>query len=283
MSVILHISDTHFGTERPQVAAALTNLSRAQRPDLLIFSGDITQRARPGQFAAARRFVAQLDIAQVLAIPGNHDIPLFALATRMFAPYRRYRRAFGEELEPEFSSRDLLVLGVRTARRYRHVQGEVSRAQVRRVAARLRAATAQQLRVVVTHQPVQVTRTEDEKNLLRRHGEAVASWLDAGVDLILGGHIHLPSVAPLGDSGAWAVQAGTALSSRIRFEANNSVNLIRYQGTTPQHCLVERWDFDDDAGDFVLVGVHDLHRSCTASVGAIHELPLRFAGEPRFR
>jgi len=283
MSVVLHISDTHFGTERPQVVAALLNFSRAQRPDLLIFSGDITQRARPGQFAAARRFVAQLGIANVLAIPGNHDIPLFALATRMVAPYRRYRRAFGDELEPEFSSRDLLVLGVRTTRRYRHVQGEVSRAQVRRVAARLRTAAAQQLRVVVTHQPVQVTRAVDEKNLLRRHGEAVASWVDAGVDLILGGHIHLPSVAPLADSGAWAVQAGTALSSRIRFEANNSINLIRYQNTAPQYCLVERWDFDDGAGDFVVAGVHELNRSYTASVGAIHELPLRFAGEPRFK
>lgn len=265
MSVILQISDPHFGTERPSVVEALTRWCHAQKPDLLILSGDITQRARSQQFSAARHFVEQLRIPNVLAIPGNHDIPLFDLFTRLLAPYRRYRRVFGRELAPVFISDELLVVGVRTTRRYRHIQGEVSHRQLRQVAARLRAAQPQQLRIVVTHQPVHVTRPQDEKNLLRRHEEAIATWTEAGADLILGGHIHLPSVSAIHsrDSGyqAWAVQAGTALSSRIRFEAGNSVNLIRYQANAPGQCLVERWDFDEGQSTFMLAQAHALNRN----------------------
>ncbi len=57
MSVLLQISDPHFGTEQPPVVEALAALARQQRPDLLVLSGDITQRARPAQFQAARAFM----------------------------------------------------------------------------------------------------------------------------------------------------------------------------------------------------------------------------------
>lgn len=82
MSVLLQISDPHFGTEQPPVVEALAALARQQRPDLLVLSGDITQRARPAQFQAARSFMDRLG-APLLAVPGNHDIPLFSLWTRL--------------------------------------------------------------------------------------------------------------------------------------------------------------------------------------------------------
>jgi hypothetical protein len=78
MSVLLQISDTHFGTEQPPVVEALLALAAQQRPDLVVLSGDITQRARPAQFRAAKAFVDRLG-APVLAVPGNHDIALFDL------------------------------------------------------------------------------------------------------------------------------------------------------------------------------------------------------------
>jgi 2',3'-cyclic-nucleotide 2'-phosphodiesterase (5'-nucleotidase family) len=154
---------------------------------------------------------------------------------------------------------------VNTTRPYRHTDGEVSMRQIRRVAARLEAARDTQLRVVVTHQPVAVTRTQDEKNLLRGHERAVPRWARAGADLIVGGHIHLPYVLPLHDRFAdlprrvWAVQAGTALSHRVRGSIDNSVNVIRYRmsegarGTT-----VERWDYVEGSERFERVAVHEL-------------------------
>lgn len=249
MSCLLQISDPHFGTERPEVLAALERFARALAPQVVVLSGDITQRATRRQFAAARAFVDRLAAPALVAIPGNHDIPLFQLGARLFDPYGRYADAFGTELEPVFESDDWLVIAVNTTRWYRHEDGEVSPAQIERVAARLAAAAPSQLRVVVTHQPVLVTRPEDLHNRVHGHRAAVARWCAAGMDLILGGHIHLPFVRPLAEAGAgcpataWAVQAGTAVSSRVRGGHPNSVNVLRLADAAEGRvCEAERWD-----------------------------------------
>lgn len=250
MSVLLQVSDPHFGTEQPAVVEALAALWAAQKPDVLVMSGDITQRARPWQFSAAGRFVERLAPRHALVIPGNHDIPLVDPFMRMFRPYARHRRVFGDELQPMLDLPDLLAIGVRTTRRYRHIDGEVSATQVARVAERLRAATPDQLRVVITHQPVDVPHADDEHDLLHGHAHAARTWTEAGADVLMGGHIHLPYVRPLGlrfpglPRRSWCVQAGTATSWRVRPDAPNSVNLLRYGAPERAgRCTVERWDF----------------------------------------
>jgi 3',5'-cyclic AMP phosphodiesterase CpdA len=274
MTLLLQVSDPHFGTERAPVVAALEALVREQRPDVLLLSGDITQRATRAQFAAARAFVDRLQLPAVVAVPGNHDIPLFNLAARLLWPYARYARAFGSELEPQFERDDVLVQALNTTRRWRHVNGELSAEQIERVARRCEQAPAEQWRIVVVHQPVAVTRPQDAHNLLRGHEAAVRRWSAAGVDVVLGGHIHLPFVLPLQERWPglarpiWAVQAGTAVSHRVRAEAGNSVNLLRITadtakpasaGNTRSHALqVERWDHAAAAQRFECVAVHRL-------------------------
>lgn len=269
MSVLLQISDTHFGTEVPQVVEALAVLAARQKPDLVVLSGDITQRARPAQFRAARSFVDRLG-APVLSIPGNHDIALFNLWSRLVHPYARYAKEFGADLEPVHSSHDLLVVGVNTTRAWRHKNGEVSAAQVHRVAQLLSAARPQQLRVVVVHQPAAVVQTRDQRDLLRGHGKATQVWAAVGADLVMGGHIHLPYTVALHGLARrlWAVQAGTAVSSRIRPGVPNSVNILRWGETgdvrddqahtshgAGDSCLIEQWDFTRDAQTFVRTAV----------------------------
>lgn len=271
MSVVLQISDTHFGTEQADVVEALLRMFREEKPELVILSGDITQRARRSQFAAARAFVDQLAPTPLLAIPGNHDIPLLNMGLRLLAPYANYSRAFGDELEPEFSAPNLLVMGLNTTRPYKHADGEVSIAQMQRVATRLLKASPEQLRIVVTHQPICALLPEDEANVLEGHAGAVRRWAEAGADLVLGGHIHLPYVIALNERHPymarrmWAVQAGTAISSRLRHGANNSVNLIRYaDGQRPARtCSIERWDFQPQNRHFMPVNITalDLDRS----------------------
>ena len=266
MSLVLQISDPHFGTERPPVVEALVRFVRDQAPALVVLSGDITQRARRRQFRAARTFVDRLDAPATLAIPGNHDIPLYNLAARLFTPYANHCREFGSDLEPIFESDQLLVIALNTTRFYRHTDGEVSTGQIARVARRLERATPSQLRVVVTHQPVAVTRALDEANLLHGRAAAVRSWAHAGADLILGGHIHLPYVLALHEQfnglrrEVWAVQAGTAVSWRVRHEAGNSVNLLRYGGVQRhRRCVsVERWDYSESTQCFSLVTINAL-------------------------
>jgi 3',5'-cyclic AMP phosphodiesterase CpdA len=266
MSVLLQLSDPHFGTEKPEVVEALVALTRELAPELVVLSGDITQRARSEQFARAAAFVERLAAPRVLAIPGNHDIPLFDVATRLLDPYRRYRRAFGAELEPRHSAPEWLVLAVKTTRRYRHVDGEISDAQRARVAGELRRATPGQVRVVVTHQPVAVPRASEEHNVAHGSTQAVQAWSEAGADVILAGHIHLPFVLPLHETmgplprALWAVNAGTALSWRTRREAGNSVNVLRVTAT-PQGepgLRVEHWGFSAAKGGFVRTADHSL-------------------------
>ena len=253
MSVLLQISDPHFGTEQPPVVEALVALARQHRPDLLVLSGDITQRARPAQFRAARTFVDRLGVP-LLAVPGNHDIPLFDLWTRLRRPYARHVAVFGTELEPLHSSPDLMVVCVNTTRAWRHKHGEVSGLQIERVARTLAVAKAEQLRVVVVHQPVAVTRSDDVPNRLRGHAAALQRWATAGADLVMGGHIHLPYVMALHGLARpmWTVQAGTAVSSRVREGVPNSVNLLRWGADSSSGCCqIEQWDYSPDDRAFV--------------------------------
>ncbi len=246
MTLLMQISDTHFGTERPAVVEALVRLVHRQAPEVIVVSGDITQRAKRKQFDAASAFFKRLGNVPILIIPGNHDIPLFNLAARLLAPFGNYSRVFGDDLEPVFSSPRWLIVCVNTTRAYRHKDGEVSSAQVQRVAGLLQTAAPEQLRIVVVHQPVAVVTKADRTNLLHGRDAAVRSWAAVGADIVMGGHIHVPYVLPLHQCYAhlsgrlWTVQAGTAVSMRVRRESPNSVNLIRYCG--PRQCIVERWD-----------------------------------------
>lgn len=257
MGVLLHISDTHFGSEQPLVVEALVVLAAQQRPDVVVLSGDITQRARPAEFRAAKACVERLG-APVLAIPGNHDIALLDVWTRLSRPYAQFSAAFGVDLEPVYATPDWLVVGVNTTRAWRHRHGEVSARQIERVAGLLASASVGQLRVVVVHQPVAVPQDSERPHLLRGHTEATRAWAAAGADVVLGGHIHLPCALPLNGLARrlWAVQAGTAVSERTRSGVPNSVNILRWDAAaehrsrsvqaralTEECCLIERWDF----------------------------------------
>jgi 3',5'-cyclic AMP phosphodiesterase CpdA len=262
MSVLLQISDPHFGTERPAVVEALVKLRQQQRPQVVVFSGDITQRARHAQFAAAKEFVSRLAPPALVAIPGNHDIPLFNVFARVFDPYGGFRSAFGEQLEPEWESPEFRVICVNTTRPARHKDGEVSSEQIDRVSQRLRAATPEQVRVVVTHQPVFVLKGSEVHNRLHGYAEAISAWSEAGADIIMGGHIHLPYIAPLHEHSetarrCWVVQAGTAVSCRVRKRQANSVNIIKR--TEQMGCVVERWDYNVSEDAFERVTTQELY------------------------
>ena len=264
MSALLQISDPHFGTEQPPVVDALLKLANDIAPELIVMSGDLTQRARRAQFQAARAFCDRLPPAPRIVLPGNHDIPLFNVLARLATPYGGYRRAFGDDLEPHYGSDNFAVIGINTTRPYRRVDGEISNAQIERVSQRMQTSPRDCIRIVVTHQPVHVIKDKDEKNVVHGHEPAVRAWAQSGVDVIMGGHIHLPYVRPLSERFGdlprriWAVQAGTAVSHRVRHSAPNSVNVLRAVSKEPLICEVERWDFHAASSEFVLVDRHHL-------------------------
>lgn|SRR3989338_1846847 len=263
MTIIVQISDTHFGTEQPAVVAAMEAHVQAHGADLLVLSGDITQRARGAQFAAARAFLQRLEghgVPASLVIPGNHDLPLFNLVSRFIAPYDQYQQHFGEDLEPSFENDELLIIGLNTTHPKRHKDGLVTHEQVQAVTQRLAHSDPAKLRIVVAHQPFGSLVLSDLENLQHGALAALTRWADAGLDMVMGGHIHLPYVLPLRNQypslsrDIWIIQAGTTLSSRVRGNAPNSFNRLYLGPRGSKEVRVERWDYQGDsaAGQFVV-------------------------------
>src|SRR5690606_19779541 len=136
MTRILHLSDLHFGLERRSLVETLIDRINAARADLVVVTGDLTHRGRSAQFAQAAAFLRRIE-APLLAVPGNHDIPLYKLADRMLRPWRRWRRAIAENLEPVGHVGTLRVQGVNSVDPMAWQRGIVTPAQVARVIAGL--------------------------------------------------------------------------------------------------------------------------------------------------
>lgn len=230
MKTIAHLSDLHFGREVPAVAEALVRDLAGRRPRLVVVSGDLTQRARQRQFRAARDFLARLPQPQ-LAVPGNHDVPLFDLARRFLFPLTRYRRLIHAEVDPTFADDELFVAGVNTARSFTWKNGRISHEQIAGLEQRLRNAGTR-AKIVVTHHPFLPPPNGVGIDLVGRAARAMVVLDAENVDLLLAGHLHRGYAGdirrhyPAARRAIIAVQAGTAISRRLRAGEANAYNLI---------------------------------------------------------
>ncbi|WP_103332596.1 metallophosphoesterase family protein [Pseudotabrizicola formosa] len=248
MGRVLHLSDLHFGTERAGLVKPLTALAHRLRPDVVVISGDLTQRALAPQWAAAARLIAALP-GPVLCVPGNHDVPLYNPVARLFWPWRGYRAVAGPDLEPVVETGDLLVVGVNTTDPCVWQRGKLRPASLRHVAQVFARARPGQLRVVALHHPL-TTPPETGKTPMKGADAGSEALARAGADVILSGHLHLWAAAPFalrkGARSMLCVQAGTTLSSRLRGE-DNDLNVIDFdQGLV----TVTRWRTVGDQLDY---------------------------------
>lgn len=235
MRSIAHISDLHFGRhDRRLVEDLLVSLGR-ERPDLVAFSGDVTQRARRHQFAEARCFLDRIPQPK-LVVPGNHDIPLFNLYARFMAPRAGYDRYITPVSLPGdlYIDDELAVLGLDTARRFARKNGRVSVAQVTRIGRVFRDIPPDVFKAVVTHHPLGIPLGEAPLVVAGRARLALEAIANAGVHLLLSGHHHRAlsgGIAETAGEGAILVlHAGTAASTRLRGGEGNTYNLIRIAG-----------------------------------------------------
>lgn len=189
MPRILHLSDIHFGRERPALARHLLAQAAEMVPDLIAISGDLTQRARRHQLAAARAFVDALP-APVLVVPGNHDIPGISIR-RLLDPWRRWRSDFFAETEPTFRGAGMTVLGANSVRiggpYLDWSRGKLKPAQIDALAAKFSAASADDLRVLVMHHPLLLTEAARHRGLVGSAAQALQRLAAVGLDLALGG------------------------------------------------------------------------------------------------
>lgn len=215
MTRIAHLSDPHFGTVPAGLADLLAGCLAELRPDVVIVSGDLTQRARAGQFAEARAFLAKLP-GQVLVFPGNHDVPLWNLPLRLAGPWRNWRRGLGRGLQGRAVLGDVTVVGLNSANPRVWKDGLITEAQLSGLEEAFGGAGR---RVLALHHPPEPPAGEPPS--LAGAARVVEVCERLGVEMILSGHLHFTQVAPLKAArGILAVQAGTCLSSRTRNDGN---------------------------------------------------------------
>src|SRR6187455_1732046 len=189
MRTLAHISDLHFGRTDPAVIEPLLRRLAEVGPQLVAVSGDLTQRARAGQFEEARTFLDRLP-APRLVVPGNHDVPLYRVWERFLSPLGKYRRYIDADLEPSFVDDEIAVLGVNTARALTFKGGRINEEQIESLRQRLQPLPEARTKVIVTHHPFDIPDEPDNEELGGRADKAMKAFADCGVDLLLSGHFH---------------------------------------------------------------------------------------------
>ncbi|HYO64219.1 MAG TPA: metallophosphoesterase [Pyrinomonadaceae bacterium] len=241
MRTLVHLSDLHFGRTDESVVASLSRSVNELRPDLVVVSGDLTQRARRRQFREARAFLDTLPRPQIV-VPGNHDVPLYNVAARFLFPLANYRRYITDDLEPFYSDEEMAVLGINTARSLTFTEGRINTRQVERVRERLCPYADETFKIVVTHHPFDLPEGHDERKLVGRAAMAMEMIARCGADLLLAGHLHVSHTGhtarryKIRGHSALVVHAGTATSTRQRGETN-AFNVVRLRHP---HISVER-------------------------------------------
>ncbi|WP_226636699.1 metallophosphoesterase family protein [Brevundimonas poindexterae] len=225
MGRIIQVSDVHFGCEIPEAVTAVHDLLHEVRPDLTLITGDITQVGARSEFLDAARWIDSLP-TPVFVTVGNHDVPYWDVMARVFNPWGAFEDAVGHpahdhQFSARFTDTALMVRGITTARgwqaRLNWSKGVIDLDQTSRAAEALSRAPVGALRIVAVHHPLIEMEGAPVTGDVKRGRRAAQLFADAGVDLVLSGHVHVPFALPiqLGDHKSYAVGCGT-LSHRLR-------------------------------------------------------------------
>ena len=216
---LVHLSDIHFGCEDAAAVQAATAIAHDLAPSLTLVTGDITMNGRRREFRAARAWLDRLP-RPLLVTPGNHDTPYWNLVLRTLTPFDRWRRFIGPDLSEAFDAPGLAAVALNTARgaqlRLNWAEGAVDAAALGEIARRFGRDQAP-LRVFACHHPLVDPEGAPVSGGVRGGAAAARGLCEAGVDLILSGHLHNPfaRALPYGAGASCLAGAGT-LSLRTR-------------------------------------------------------------------
>lgn len=248
MTRILHLSDLHFGWPAvPAQIEAIEGFVQESRFDVVAISGDLSQRARAGEFQRAAVFIRDArQVSEVIVVPGNHDVAWWYAPLGVGTPerkYEKYRAYISPDLEPVLRVPGATMVGVNTSHgvtrrtltwnvRDLSILGDITPRQLARVREELARARASDARVIVMHHnPVR-------GELSQRHGlkntrRVLGAFADMGVELVLCGHDHQEAVHYIEHTrkGTVISTAGT-VSNRSRGGRPSSLNAIEITPAT---------------------------------------------------
>lgn len=229
---LAHVSDPHFGRITSlYVQEDLIEDICVRGCDAILITGDLTQRARRGEFKAAREFLKALPLPYMV-IPGNHDMHAWwhRPDLRMLDPLRRYKRLLSGQLEQAITAKGLAVLGLNTTYGFTVQGGRCTAQQVKRVHSFFSEQPPSTLKVLAVHHPLTALRVSDNLDLARGGEKLFTAAAEAGVSLVCAGHWHCAhaEVCIAGGNELVVSIAGTATSDRCRAPQTemNSWNLI---------------------------------------------------------
>jgi len=256
---IVHGSDIHFGKPHdPSAAEAFLRATESLSPDLLVFSGDFTQRAKVREYRAARAYLDRFPDIPTVLTPGNHDVPLYRVFERAIAPFRNYRAFIQGELDTVTRVTGAMVVSLNTADPHRSiVNGRIRRHQLAYAQTAFGEAAEGDLRILVAHHHLVSAPDEVKDHPLPGAVELLGLFADMGVDLILGGHLHRGYIVSsldiragdAGDKEILIVHSGTTTSRRGRASETGmkSFNRIRVES---DHLEVTPYHFGPADGEF---------------------------------
>ena len=276
MLTLFHISDLHFGPPYVhRVGDALLNAAEAVDPDIIVASGDFTQRAKEEQFQEAREFLDQLPAVPTALVPGNHDVPMYRVLERIFSPYRLYRRYISEDLDQVIRTDQALIVALNSTSPLRALtNGRIGGEQIGFARRAFEEAPDDLVRIVVAHHHFAPAPDYEGGQVMPRAKRAIDAFTELKVDLILGGHLHRAYVGNSldlypgldRDHGITIVQSGTSTSrrGRVREREKNSFNVVR---VTDEVVRITHYMYFDDTGGFASVSRHIFPRSPIAFFG----------------
>ncbi len=269
MLTIVHGSDVHFGVPHlPEVAQLFADAVESLAPDLLVVSGDLTQRAKVHEYAAAAEWLARFGEIPVVVTPGNHDVPLYRVFERLFDPYRNWRRHISKSLDSVTRIPGAVVVALNSAAPHRAiVNGRIRAHQLRYAREAFSDAAEGEVRILVVHHHLVPAPDHESDHPIPGAPALLREFESMGVDVILSGHLHRAYVGSSIDAApgpgprarVLAVHSGTTTSSRgrARERGRNSYNLLRIDDQVIEvvpHLL------DPEAGRFAPTALHRFPR-----------------------
>ncbi|MEO5931144.1 MAG: metallophosphoesterase [Candidatus Kapaibacterium sp.] len=260
MRTLVHLSDIHFGRVDYATVKPLIAKVGEIAPDVVVVSGDLTQRARRGQFKEARAFLDALPKPRIV-VPGNHDVPFYNFVARFLTPLNNYRRYISRDTEPFYSDEEIAIVGINTARSLTFKNGRINSDQVKRIGEKLCPLDDHITKILVTHHPFDLPREFGDAELVGGAQMAMKTLARCGADILMAGHYHISHTGdtttryPIPGFSALVVQAGTATSVRGRGEPN-SFNVLRIEHPL---IIVDRLSWAVESGVFELARSERFH------------------------
>lgn len=258
----------HFGAIDLEIAQGLLQSLQSLQPDLVVVSGDLTQRARSHQFQHARRYLDVIPFPRIV-VPGNHDIPLYNVYHRFQKPLKKYQRYITDDLAPFFEDEELAVLGMNTARSLTFKNGRVSVKQMHDIARKMCAVSDEKFKILVTHHPFLPPPDFPKEPIVGRARRTLKTIEHCRLDLLLSGHFHQSyaggthAVHTMLRHSVLVIQAGTATSTRLHHREKNAYNVIHLRPNIVD-LTVQRWNgrhFEAEQSERYLYKDHRWHKA----------------------